>query len=97
MTNRTAFNEFLVLLSTLSPIILTILIILLFIKHENKTILYLIIILVLSYLFEKYEYHHIIPVVSFYLFNTLQVWLDLLLDTLPNIIPDTIPIIGTIL
>lgn len=94
MVKRTAFNELLVLLSKLSPIILTVLIIILFIKHETKTVLYLIIILILSYLFEKYEHHHVIPVVAFYLFNTLQVWLELALDSLPNLIPDTIPIIG---
>jgi hypothetical protein len=41
--------------------------------------MYLIIILILSYLFERYEKHHVIPIVAFYLFNILQIWLDVLL------------------
>ena len=80
MVKRTSLNEFLIILSKFSPIILTVLIIILFIKHDNKTILYLVVILLLSYLFETYEKHHVIPVVAFYLFNTLQVWLDIVLD-----------------
>lgn len=80
MVKRTALNELLVILSHYSPIILTILIIILFIKHDRKTILFLSIILILSYLFEKYEKRHVIPIVAFYLFNTLQVWLDIILD-----------------
>ena len=80
MVKRTALNEFLTLLSHFSPIILTVLIIILFIKQDKKTIFYLLVILLLSYLFEKYEKHHVIPIVAFYLFNTLQVWLDVILD-----------------
>jgi len=93
MVKRTTLNELLVILSHYSPIILTILIIILFIKHDRKTILYLSIILILSFLFEKYEKHHVIPVVAFYLFNTLQVWLDVVLDFISDSIVYTIPLI----
>lgn len=79
MVKRTAFNNLLVELSNISPIILALLIIILFIKGDQKTIMYLIIILILSYLFERYEKHHVIPIVAFYLFNILQIWLDVLL------------------
>ena len=85
MVKRTTFNNILVGLSKISPIILTLLIIILFIKKDEKTILYLAIILILSYIFERFEKHHVIPVVAFYLFNTLQVWLFILLDGLNNI------------
>jgi hypothetical protein len=84
MVKRTALNKLLDILSHFSPIILTLLIIILFIKHDRKTILYLSIILILSFLFEKYEKHHVIPVVAFYFFNTLQVWLDVILDFISN-------------
>lgn len=87
MVKRTPFNNFLLLLSHFSPILLTLLIIILFIKQDNKTIFFLLIILALSYLFEKYEKHHVIPIVSFYLFNVLQVWLVTFLDLLPSAIP----------
>ena len=86
MVKRTAFNNMLVELSKLSPVIISILIIILFIKGDKKTIVYLGIILLLSYLFEKYEQHHAIPIVAFYLFNTLQVWLDVALDTISDIL-----------
>jgi len=80
MVKRTTFNNILVKLSKLSPMILTLLIIILFIKGDEKTIMYLAIILIISYLFERYEKHHVIPIVAYYLFNTLQVWLDVVLD-----------------
>lgn len=82
MVKRTTLNNFLVHLSKISPLILTLLIIILFIKKDEKAIMYLAIILILSYIFDKYEKHHVIPVVAFYLFNTLQVWLDVILDTI---------------
>lgn len=85
MVKRTTFNNILIHLSKLSPIILTLLIIILFIKKDKKTIMYLVIILILSYLFERYEKHHVIPVLAFYLFNTLQIWLDIILDGIANI------------
>jgi len=93
MVKRTTLNELLVILSHYSPIILTILIIILFIKHDRKTILYLSILLMLSFLFDKSEKHHVILVVSFYLFNTLQVWLDVVLDFISDSIVYTIPLI----
>ena len=96
MVKRTSFNNFLLTLSHYSPILLTLLIIILFIKQDRKTIFFLLIILALSYLFENYEKHHVIPIVSFYLFNVLQVWLVTFLDLLPDFIPDTIPIIGAL-
>lgn len=84
MVKRTTFNNFLEKLSKISPLILTLLIVVLFIKKDGRAIFYLAIILILSYLFERYEKHHVIPVVAFYLFNTLQVWLDVLLDSVTN-------------
>ena len=100
MVKRTSFNNFLLTLSHYSPILLTLLIIILFIKQDRKTIFFLMIIIALSYLFEKYEKHHVIPIVSFYLFNVLQTWLgtifELLPDLIPDLIPDTIPIIGVL-
>lgn len=85
MVKRTIFNNILVKLSKISPIILTLLIMILFIKKDGRGFVYLAIVLILSYLFDKYEKHHVIPVVAFYLFNTLQVWLDILLDTVSNV------------
>jgi hypothetical protein len=80
MPKITQFNHFLENLSHFSPILLTILIIILYIKNDTKSIFYLITILLLSYIFHKYERHHVIPVVAFYLYNTLQVWLYIVLD-----------------
>lgn len=80
MVKRTPFNNILIVLSKLAPIILTVLVIILFIKGDKKTMLYLGIILILSYIFQIYEKKHVIPIVAFYLFNTLQVWLDVILD-----------------
>lgn len=96
MVKRTTFNNILVELSNISPVILTLLIIILFIKRDQKAIMYLVIILILSYLFERYEKHHVIPIVAFYLFNTLQIWLDVLLDFIvegSNYISTTIELI----
>jgi hypothetical protein len=96
MVKRTTFNNILVELSNISPVILTLLIIILFIKGDQKAIIYLVIILILSYLFERYEKHHVIPIVAFYLFNTLQIWLDVLLDFIvegSNYISTTIELI----
>ncbi len=87
MVKRTPFNNFLLTLSHYSPILLTLLIIILFIKQDNKTIFFLMIVLALSYLFEKYEKHHVIPIVSFYLFTVLQVWLVTFLELLPSAVP----------
>lgn len=80
MVKRTPLNNILVILSKLAPIILTALVIILLIKGDKKTMLYLGIILILSYMFEIYEKKHVIPIVVFYLFNTLQVLLDVILD-----------------
>lgn len=80
MVKRTPFNNILIIISKIAPIILIALVITLTIKGDKKTILYLGIILILSYMFEIYEKRHVIPIVAFYLFNTLQVWLDIVLD-----------------
>lgn len=84
MVKRTTFNNILTKMSKISPLILTLLIMVLFIKKDGRGLIYLAIVLMLSYLFEMYEKHHVIPVVAFYLFNTLQVWLDVLLDSVTN-------------
>lgn len=80
MVKRTPFNNILVMLSKLSPILLTILFIILWIKDEQKTIFYLVTLLIIGYLFEVYEKRHVIPSIAFYLFTTLQGWLDIGLD-----------------
>jgi len=86
MSKIKQFNHFLENLSHFSPIILTILIIILYIKNDKKSIFYLIIILLLSYIFQKYERHHVIPIVAFYLYNTLQVWLNIILDFISEMV-----------
>lgn len=80
MVKRTPFNNILVILSELSPILLTILVIVLWIRDEQQTIFYLIILLIIGYLFEVYEKRHVIPSIAFYLFTTLQIWLDVGLE-----------------
>lgn len=80
MVKRTPFNNILVILSKLSPILLTILFIILWIRDEQKTIFYLVILLIIGYLFEVYEKRHVIPSIAFYLFTTLQGWLAIGLD-----------------
>jgi hypothetical protein len=86
MVKRTILNNILFGLSKLSPLLLTTLIIILFIKNDKKTVFYLAIILLLSFLFERYEKHHVIPIVAFYLFHTLQVWFITLLDVVVEFI-----------
>jgi len=85
MVKRTPFNNILVILSKLSPILLTILVIILWIRDEQKTFLYLVILLIIGYLFEVYEKRRVIPGVVFYLFTTLQVWLEIILDFVINL------------
>lgn len=80
MAKLTGFNNFILLLSRYSYPILLILILLLINLKKYKMILGVIIVVMVGYLFNKYEQHHYIPIVSFYLFNTLQYWLDLIIE-----------------
>ena len=80
MSRLTEFNHIVYILSKYSYIILFILIMTLLTLKKYKMILGIVIIVVVGYLFNKYEQHHYIPVVSFYLYNILQYWLDLLIE-----------------
>lgn len=80
MSRLTQFNHIIYILSKYSYIILIILISILLFLKKYKMILGVVIIIVVGYLFNKYEQHHYIPVVSFYLYNILQYWLDLFIE-----------------
>lgn len=80
MSRLTQFNESIVILSKYAYIVLIILIIILFILKKYKMILGVVIVILVGYFFNKYEQHHYIPAVSFYLYNILQYWLDLFID-----------------
>lgn len=80
MSRLTQFNHIVYILSKYSYIILIILISILLVLKKYKMILGVIIVIIVSYLFNKYEQHHYIPAISFYLYNVLQYWLDLVIE-----------------
>ena len=80
MSRLTLFNHIVFMLSKYAYFILFILVSILLFLKKYKMILGLVIVVLVGYIFNKYEQHHYIPVVSFYLFNILQYWLDLFID-----------------
>jgi hypothetical protein len=80
MSRLTQFNHGIIILSKYAYIVLFILMVIMFTLKKYKMILGLIIVFLVGYFFNKYEQHHYIPAVSFYLYNILQYWLDLFID-----------------
>ncbi len=81
-TLNAIFKTSILTLSNLSLVLLISLILYSMYTQNIKQMIFIVVLLIIGSFYEKYQSHHILPVMAFYSFNIVQEWFQILLDSI---------------